>query len=368
LFTTVNNNLGSPSQVEDAIGNVTVYESDLFGRLVKGVNSDGDVSEYAYNGLGMRIGVTQTIQGANRQNYPYRDIGNAGGSYHVGSLDDIALREKSDAGQEVYTDNFGLTRQNETQEITRGYIPDYARDASNDLTVYQEGQHMTSIVYGLKGELSRKTEHYIGTHPVTGAAIDTSDTHKNVYTDNAVAVGVLYSHGTVLGSADYTTNADGDVRSWADYDVWGSPKAGVSHDLNLAVITDTASFTGYTYDAVLELYFAQFRFYDATARRFTSEDPLRSSRNCYAYAENDPVNWIDPWGLFMIGTQLQIGARGDDVGLLRDRLIQLGKYNIQTLQQDYNYFDSGLQIGVAAYYDGKLEEYNRLMQYVTILI
>jgi hypothetical protein len=50
-------------------------------------------------------------------------------------------------------------------------------------------------------------------------------------------VGVLYSHGTVLGSADYTTNADGDVRSWADYDVWGSPKAGVSHDLNLAVIT-----------------------------------------------------------------------------------------------------------------------------------
>lgn len=33
----------------------------------------------------------------------------------------------------------------------------------------------------------------------------------------------------------------------------GVPQFGVKHDLNLAVVIDTASFTGYTYDAVLDL-------------------------------------------------------------------------------------------------------------------
>lgn len=63
------------------------------------------------------------------------------------------------------------------------------------------------------------------------------------------------------------------------------------------VITDTASFTGYTYDEVLEVYFAQFRFYDPTDRRFLSEDPIRSGRNWYTYVGSDPLNYIDPLGL-----------------------------------------------------------------------
>jgi RHS repeat-associated protein len=111
------------------------------------------------------------------------------------------------------------------------------------------------------------------------------------------------------------------VRSWADYDVWGAPKAGVGHDLNIAVVLDTAAFTGYDYDAVLDIWFAQFRFYDADSRRFTQEDPVKDGRNWYAYCGDDPVNWVAPWGLFLSGTILQVGARGEDVALLRDKMI-----------------------------------------------
>ncbi|MDR3277773.1 MAG: RHS repeat-associated core domain-containing protein [Oscillospiraceae bacterium] len=225
---------------------------------------------------------------------------NAPGSFHIGdSVDDVAKEDKDDTGQEAYTDNFGLTRQNETQEIMRSFIPDYGRSAANDLMVYEEGQYKTAYVYGLTGILSQKTTHLINEiHPLTGVSIDTTGEHANVYTDNAVAVGVLYHHQTYLGSSDYTTDKNGEIRSWADYDVWGAPKAGVNHDLNLAVVIDTAAFTGYAYDGVLELYFAQFRFYDAQARRFTQEDPARSGRNWYTYVGNDPVNWVDPYGLF----------------------------------------------------------------------
>jgi len=99
--------------------------------------------------------------------------------------------------------------------------------------------------------------------------------------------------------------------------VWGDPIFGVKHDLNLAVVIDTASFTGYAYDAVLDLHYAQFRMYDATARRFTQEDPywnsdniiygntdnaapnisaIRQFNNLFAYALNNPIMYVDPSG------------------------------------------------------------------------
>jgi hypothetical protein len=31
--------------------------------------------------------------------------------------------------------------------------------------------------------------------------------------------------------------------------------------------------------------------------RFTTVDPIRDGNNWFAYVNNDPVNWIDPWGL-----------------------------------------------------------------------
>jgi RHS repeat-associated protein len=40
------------------------------------------------------------------------------------------------------------------------------------------------------------------------------------------------------------------------------------------------------------------RYYDPKIGRFISEDPIgfRGGINFYAYVENNPTNWIDPWG------------------------------------------------------------------------
>jgi RHS repeat-associated protein len=73
------------------------------------------------------------------------------------------------------------------------------------------------------------------------------------------------------------------------YDPWGVPKADTYPDINFSGLGSPAAFTSYTYDEVLELYFAQTRFYDSADRRFTQEDTIREGANWYAYCGNSPV-------------------------------------------------------------------------------
>jgi RHS repeat-associated protein len=54
---------------------------------------------------------------------------------------------------------------------------------------------------------------------------------------------------------------------------------------------------GKPYDTATGLYNYGYRDYQPQAARFTTIDPVRDGRNWFAYVNNDPVNWVDPWGL-----------------------------------------------------------------------
>ncbi|WP_374193990.1 RHS repeat-associated core domain-containing protein [Streptomyces sp. MBT97] len=57
------------------------------------------------------------------------------------------------------------------------------------------------------------------------------------------------------------------------------------------------------------LYHLKARCYDAHTGRFTQPDPSGREQNPYLYAEGDPVNRIDPDGLF------SLGGIGDGLGV-----------------------------------------------------
>ena len=57
-------------------------------------------------------------------------------------------------------------------------------------------------------------------------------------------------------------------------------------------------YTGKPYDAVTGLSDYGFRDYSPTYARFITEDPIRDGENWFSYVGNNPVNWIDPWGLY----------------------------------------------------------------------
>jgi RHS repeat-associated protein len=59
-------------------------------------------------------------------------------------------------------------------------------------------------------------------------------------------------------------------------------------------------YTGEDWNTVTQLVFLRARYYSAAAARFTQQDPSGQEQNLYAYAASNPVNRVDPSGLFSL--------------------------------------------------------------------
>lgn len=97
-----------------------------------------------------------------------------------------------------------------------------------------------------------------------------------------------------LGSAREVIGSDGaTVASRLSYDPWGSGTTVGSG------ATPDFTYTGHYYDKATGLNLAQYRVYDGRRGRWLSPDPsgLNGGLNLYGYANESPVNFVDPSGL-----------------------------------------------------------------------
>jgi hypothetical protein len=78
----------------------------------------------------------------------------------------------------------------------------------------------------------------------------------------------VYAHGNRLGGVSYLTDTDGKLVSYNEFDAWGNAYTAQPEDANYSGLNILTGFTGYTWDAVLEVYFAQARLYDNASKRF----------------------------------------------------------------------------------------------------
>jgi RHS repeat-associated protein len=92
--------------------------------------------------------------------------------------------------------------------------------------------------------------------------------------------------------------------------VWGEPTE-VVDALKDKYMGVAPSYTGHSYDNVLDIYFAHSRFYDPDTRAWMSKDRARDGNNWYRYVNDNPTSYSDPTGEFLdILIGAAVGAAG----------------------------------------------------------
>lgn len=101
-------------------------------------------------------------------------------------------------------------------------------------------------------------------------------------------------HGDVVT----LTNSTGNIVAQYDYDAWGNH---ISTGLE-GVVDNSYRYAGYRWDEETGMYFLNSRYYWPTVGRFISRDSFNGfienpqSQNQYAYANGNPLKFIDPEG------------------------------------------------------------------------
>ncbi len=114
----------------------------------------------------------------------------------------------------------------------------------------------------------------------------------------------LYYGTDLLGSVRSLTDASGRPVSRADWDCFGQPLPSLATPASppavpalVSALVSVPGFRGKVQDPTTALHNYGYRDYSPATARWTTVDPLHDGPNWYTYAENDPVNLVDWWGL-----------------------------------------------------------------------
>jgi RHS repeat-associated protein len=103
-----------------------------------------------------------------------------------------------------------------------------------------------------------------------------------------------YYHNDHLGTPQKLTAQNGQVVWSAKYSAFGEAVVDPA-----STIANNLRFPGQYYDEETQLHYNYFRDYDPRTGRYITADPigLQGGINVYAYVGNNPINWMDFYGL-----------------------------------------------------------------------
>jgi RHS repeat-associated protein len=105
-----------------------------------------------------------------------------------------------------------------------------------------------------------------------------------------------FTHTDALGSVHMLTDESANVTDGYGYDAFGVGMTPPNPPPNLTY--NPYRYTGQQKDFASELTYLRARYYESSIGRFITQDPIgfTAGPNFYAYCENNPVKFIDPWG------------------------------------------------------------------------
>lgn len=163
-----------------------------------------------------------------------------------------------------------------------------------------EGDHWANTGRMLWGENGTHWHrHYKNDHDGIGLFVRGQRTRDPDGSSATVTVSdpkIYYFHTDHLGTPRLLTDEDGEIAWKAIYQPFGSV------EITISEIENPLRFPGQYYDEETGLHYNWHRYYDPEIGRYISPDPLglTDGTNPYAYAQNNPVHYVDPTGLFCL--------------------------------------------------------------------
>ena len=375
------------------------YTYDETNKMVRGVNGNAEESIYTYNGLGALMEQTWIIA---KNGYGYHDVSATAvvdGEVVVDSVtgkrqqkvrltpEELEAANAAAETAEVASVETDITEASADANALTATLVTYGNAANGnngnsgngngnqDKPTGSDVKRTSTVVKQFVVDFSSETYKPLMEHEVNG--LD----YRYVYSDKArlsvVVQGIengsasllddagelhAYYHCDYLGTTDYLTSAvNSKVISWTSYSEWGE----ITHNAVLKCgqreLDLVKEYATHDFDAVLNMYYAKARFYDADNRRFAAVDPILDPSQYdlreyvtdsmqliqYLYVKDNAVNRLDPYGLKTWG----IGY-GGEVALLLDASASVelvyddkGNYGIAIT---YTLFGGGIGISKGA--------------------
>ena len=277
---------GRLAWVEDASGRRTTYEHDARGRLVRAQGPQGD-QRWSWDGAGNRTGETrdgQTIASTVAAGNRLASHGATKLGYGpTGALTTLEDARGTTRLEYDHDDHLVQVTGPDGAVVRYGYAPNGTRlwreDARGRTWFLSD---LSDVVAELdaQGNVVAGYVHGEGTDDLLAAVKDGES---------------LFYHHDLVQSVTAITGKDGRLAARYAYDAFGR---------ELTAEGELAGWNRFRYtsreqDAQTGLYHYRARTYAPELGRFTSADPAgrMGGFNLYAYVENDPTAWNDPFGL-----------------------------------------------------------------------
>ena len=339
--------------------------------MVRGVNGNAEESIYTYNGLGALMEQTWIIA---KNGYGYHDVSATAVVDGEVVVDSVTGKRQ----QKVRLTPEELEAANAAAEAAEADITETAADANTltatlvtygnaangnngnsgngngtqDKPTGSDVKNTSTVVKQFVVDFSSETYKPLMEHEVNG--LD----YRYVYSDKArlsvVVQGIetgsaslldsngelyAYYHCDYLGTTDYLTSAvNSKVISWTSYSEWGEITHNAVLKCGARELDLVKEYATHDFDAVLNMYYAKARFYDADNRRFVALDPILDPSQYdlreyvtdpmqlvqYLYVKNNAVNWIDLLGLNPTDDLLALNYKAGDRVALRNVFESIG--------------------------------------------
>lgn len=322
---------GRLTQVTDWLLNTTTYEYDPLGRLTRTDLSNGSVALHAYDDASRLTKLTNVGPDGSilsRYEYTYDALGNRTGVEQYEpvppSIPDETVSYQNDADNRLtaagamtfgYDEDGNLVSKNDGGQVTS-----YEYDFDGRLVRVEEGSQSTQYLYDDLGTRVGKVENGVEVRFVVNPLARLSqllmetDASGNPLRYFVYGLGLSSLVGSDARSYSYHYDGAGNVTSVTDTE--GSSRDQLAYRPYGSLVSGSTFSTGSRFQfsgrfGVLQdggLASMRARVYQVQVGRFITPDPLSfsDSVNLYVYVGSNPVNRVDPLGLWALNFQVSV--------------------------------------------------------------